>query len=338
MTDRLKQNLYTKKPLRFGADRKFRILMLSDIQESLTYDPRTLTAMDKIVEAAKPDLVVLGGDNENGKKFETKEQFKAYLDIFAAPMESRKIPWAHVFGNHDYDPPVTAMEKQEVFESFEYCLSKHTGEGVDGISNFVLPVYCSDSEKIALNVWGLDSGHTMEELLTMHGGTSENACPPVRSVNTSKWDVVRFTQQMWYWESSCEIEKHNGSKPEGLLVVHIAPHEIQLIKDNPDVLGCKGEVCEGMKLGVFNSGLFSTVFQRGDIHTIASAHCHKNTIEGEYCGIRLCLDGAIGFSAYGKEESRGGRLFVYDEDGTSETSLFRAIDYLPEEMQRKNED
>ena len=79
MTERLKQNLYTKKPLKFGVDRKFRVLMLSDIQETLNYDRRTLYAMDKIVEAAKPDLVVLGGDNENGKKFETVEQFKEYL-------------------------------------------------------------------------------------------------------------------------------------------------------------------------------------------------------------------------------------------------------------------
>lgn len=337
MTERIQHNLYTKQPLRFNEEGKFRVLMLSDIQESLEYDPRTLYAMDKIVEAAKPDLVVLGGDNENGKKFGTAEEFKRYLDIFTAPMESRKIPWAHVFGNHDYDPPVSAMDKQLAFESFEYCVSKHTEGDVDGISNFVLPVYCHGSKRIGLAVWGLDSGHTKDELLSMHGGEHPNACPPVRSVNTSNWDVVRFTQQMWYWESSCEIEAVNGGKPEGLLVVHIAPHEIQLIKDNPEALGCKGEVCENMRLGVFNSGLFSTVFQRGDIHTIASAHCHKNTIEGEYCGIRLCLDGSIGFSAYGLEESRGGRLFVYDEDGSSETSLFRAIDYLPEEMQKKRE-
>ncbi len=331
MTDRLKHNLYTKIPLRFGKDGKFRVLMMSDMQEHLNYNPRTLRTMEKLIEVAKPDLVFLGGDNVKGKKFENTEQLKKFLDIFSAPMESRKIPWAHVFGNHDYDPPLPAIEKQLVYEKFEYCLSKHTGEGVDGVTNFVLPVYDSASDKIALNVWGLDSGHLMDELLAMHGGVYEDACPPVRSVNISKYDVVRFTQQMWYWESSREIEEYNGSRPEGLMIVHIAPHEIQLIKDNPEVLGCKGEVCENMKLGVFNSGLFSTVFQRGDVHTIASAHCHKNTIEGEYCGIRLCLDGAIGFSCYGKEESRGARLFVYDEDGSSETLFLSAMDYLPEE-------
>ena len=51
----------TKHTLRFHEDGSFRILMVSDIQDKLEYDPRTFAGLDAIVEAAKPDLVILGG-------------------------------------------------------------------------------------------------------------------------------------------------------------------------------------------------------------------------------------------------------------------------------------
>ena len=62
----LTNNLSLKKDLRFNSNGKLKILMLSDIQETLNYDKRTLNGMNKIIEAEKPDLVILGGDNCDG--------------------------------------------------------------------------------------------------------------------------------------------------------------------------------------------------------------------------------------------------------------------------------
>ena len=93
----------TKHTLRFREDGSFRILMVSDLQDKLEYDPRTLAGFDAIVEAAKPDLVILGGDNVDGRKLKPYDEFIKYMDIFTAPLEKRKIPWMHIFGNHDYD-------------------------------------------------------------------------------------------------------------------------------------------------------------------------------------------------------------------------------------------
>ena len=70
----LKDNLYTKIKLKFNQDGKFKILMLSDIQETIDYDKRTLDAMNRIIEYTKPDLVVWGGDNCDGRVLKTEEE------------------------------------------------------------------------------------------------------------------------------------------------------------------------------------------------------------------------------------------------------------------------
>lgn len=63
MTDNLKQNLYTKQKLKFNSDGNFKIVMMSDLQETLDFDERTMSGIKAILDSEKPDLVVLGGDN-----------------------------------------------------------------------------------------------------------------------------------------------------------------------------------------------------------------------------------------------------------------------------------
>ena len=67
----LDKNLYTKHELKFNKNGKFKILMMSDIQETLNYDTRTLECMDKLIEKTQPDFIILGGDNCDGTIFFT---------------------------------------------------------------------------------------------------------------------------------------------------------------------------------------------------------------------------------------------------------------------------
>lgn len=158
----LDNNLYTKIALRFNQNGKFKILMLSDIQETLNYDKRTLDSMNKIIEYTKPNLVVLGGDNCDGTILQTKEELKAYLNIFSEPMEKRKIPWMHVFGNHDHDINIDDIDKTKIYENYQYCVSKHT-ENIYGTTNYVLPIQYSNKDEIAFNIWGLDTNNLIED-------------------------------------------------------------------------------------------------------------------------------------------------------------------------------
>ena len=154
----LKENLSCKQELRFSMDGTFKILMLSDIQETLEYDARSLRDMDALIEREQPDLVLLGGDICNGLVLKTAQELSDYLDIFTAPMEKRGIPWAHVFGNHDHDIPVDAVEKTLLYERYPHCVSKHT-TGMHGTTNYMLPVKASAGDQIAFAVWGMDTGN-----------------------------------------------------------------------------------------------------------------------------------------------------------------------------------
>ncbi|MBQ3861881.1 MAG: metallophosphoesterase, partial [Clostridia bacterium] len=52
-----------KVPLRFRPDGSFRVLMVSDIHGGVGYNrEKTTAALDALLDAEKPDLVVFGGD------------------------------------------------------------------------------------------------------------------------------------------------------------------------------------------------------------------------------------------------------------------------------------
>lgn len=306
----------TKHPLSFSKDGTFRVLMMSDIQESATYDPRSLQSIHILLDEAKPNLVVLGGDNCFGPEIHSFDDLKAFLEIFTAPMEERGIPWAHVFGNHDHDVPCDLNEQQALYESYPMCVSKHTDDAVHGKTNFVLPIYDHTGTRVVFNVWGLDSNNVANDLdeLLPEGHMFDEGMLPNNPLSVGRYNTLYFDQLMWYWNTSCQMEAACGQKIPGLLCMHIAPHEFSMAAANPDKCVKSGCFDEPLDPGVLNSGLFSTILQRGDIRTISCAHTHMNDFDATYCGIRLCWDACAGYRCYGTDALRGGRLFEIRED------------------------
>lgn len=282
----LERNLFLKHELKFNKNGKFKILMMSDIHETLNYNEKTLKSMERLIEKTDPDLVILGGDNCDEVNMKTQDELKKYLDIFSKPMEKRKIPWAHIFGNHDHDMKLNDIDETKTYEEYDYCVSKHT-EDIYGTTNFVLPIKHSYNERIAFNVWGIDTNNEIKDADINVDKNIEALKKPSMS---SRWDIVHFEQLMWYYNSSIELEKYNEEKIDGIMFMHIPLWEFQYIADNPELTKANGCMKEIMKIGMFNSGLFSCILQRKDIKYIGSGHCHNNCFEGEYCGVKMCLD------------------------------------------------
>ena len=314
----LEKNIFVKHELKFDTNGNFKILMISDIQETLNYDKRTLKNIDKLIEVTCPNLVILGGDNCDGTIIKTEIELKKYLDIFTKPMEERKIPWAHVFGNHDHDVKIDDLTETKLYENFEYCISKHT-ENIYGTTNFLLPIKNSKGTNIAFNIWGLDSNN---EIYNSNIELDKN----IKLMNipsmSDRWDIVHFEQLMWYWNSSKEIEEYCRKKINGILFMHIPPWEFQYIVDNQQLTKCKGSTQEVMKIGMFNSGLFATILQRNDIKCIASGHSHNDCFDGEFCNVKMCLDACAGYSPYGTDDLRGGRVFEINENNTNNIKTY----------------
>lgn len=317
----LEKNLYLKHDLRFNKNGILKILMLSDIQETLRYDRRTLESMEKLLKKEKPDLVILGGDICDGTVLKTEEELREYLNIFTSPMEQNMIPWCHVFGNHDHDIELDDIKKAKIYEEYSYCISKHT-EDIYGTTNFVLPVRSCKTDEIKFNIWGLDSNNKIwDSNIDIKYDVREYKGP----ANTGEWDIVHFDQLMWYWNSSVELEKYCGKKVSGMMVIHIPPHEFQFIVDNPEMTGAEGSAKEIMNIGMFNSGLFAALLQRNDIKCIAGGHSHNDCFSGDFCGIKMCLDACAGYSAYGSDELRGGRVFILKEDDTDNIETYMSF-------------
>ncbi len=311
----------TKHPLKFNQNGTFRVLMMSDIQDCPQYDERSLRAVCALLDTAKPDLVVLGGDNCDGREIFSPEELKAFLDVFTAPMEERKIPWAHIYGNHDYDVKCDIDEQQEIYETYPMCVSKHTDSSVHGKSNFVLPIYDKTGSRIVFNVWGLDTNNRADALeCFLPSGNRDiysSICLPQNAFDAVAWDVIYFDQLMWYWTTSCEIEKLCGEKIPALLCMHLPPHEAVAVASNPESFVKSGSYGDPIGTSALNSGLFATILERGDVKTISCGHAHENDFCGEYCGIKICFDGSVGYNkktSYGNDETRGGRLFEISQD------------------------
>ena len=99
----------TDKTIRFGEDGKLKILHIPDthLKHNHNLDP-TLWMVEKACDTEKPDIVMLTGDIVlNCESAEdTKRLINALMNIF----DSRKIPVAVTFGNHDSEQGAMSRE------------------------------------------------------------------------------------------------------------------------------------------------------------------------------------------------------------------------------------
>ncbi len=315
---RLPEAFQTKRPLRFRKDGGYRILMMSDAHLKPEKEERTIRAMETLIDGTKPDLVLLNGDN--AAAFTGPEMFEGLAARLVEPMESRRIPWAHVFGNHDQTPQVSKAYQEKVYERYDYCVSKAGPEELPGSGNYFLPVLNECGEPV-FGVWGLDSQQdfkTQTVPLDYPGDLYWDLLMPSPVAASSDYDFIRFEQIMWYWNTSVTLEKLCGRKIPSLMMFHIPLIEFNGILRNANRTQLRGEYNERLCTSEVNSGLFAAVFQRGDVKAIFAGHDHINTFDGVYCGIRMGYDGSIGYEAYGardndpgrdRERLRGGRVF-----------------------------
>lgn len=307
------------------ADGSLRILFLSDFQETRdAFDPRTLRGVNSVLDAEQPDLVVLCGDNCNGPRIHGADELRAYLDMMMEPFVRRGIPWCHVNGNHDYDAEVPMDDQFSIYRAIPGCLTG-TVPGLPGTTNFVLPVYSADGESLMAAVWGLDAGHSMDSI---RPGLAGEAILPGMPNIVGGWDIIRFEQLMWYWNTSRELEARAGHAVPGVMALHVAPWEFEYMRQYPDSLGVKGNTEEPYNLGALNSGLFAALVQRGDVKCVCCGHTHMNTCSAKYCGISMCNVGAAGYSAYGKDALRGGRIVELNAVGDMTTRMAYFDDYV----------
>lgn len=213
------------RPLMFNANGKFQLSVFEDLHLGENswnswghqQDINTVGVIERVLDAEKPDLVVLNGDLITGENA-FRENSTAVLDTLVAPLLQRSLPWASTYGNHDNQVNLSAAD---IFAHEKRWPNARTQSMVSdrnaGVTNYYLPVYgpgCGEPECVPeLLLWFFDSrgGFQYQE-----SKDDLSARPRASWVDKSVVD--------WYRKTQADLRKRYGKHLPSLAFVHIPIH------------------------------------------------------------------------------------------------------------------
>lgn len=319
----------TEKTIKFNSDGKLKIMHVTDTH--LEHNHNLNASIWVIAEACdkeQPDIVMLTGDNVlNYKNAEnTKKLINALMNVF----DSRNIPVAVTFGNHDSE--TGAMSREELmayYNTFSCSVSVDDGEAISGCGTYNIPVLSSNGEKVKFNLWVFDSGDYDEE---------------------NRYSCVKPDQIEWYKRTSDKFKaENNGEKVNSLAFQHIIVGEIYDVlkktyswkpfaykhlynKDeyymfDPECVNY-GTLKEYPCPGYYNYGQFDAMVEKGDVLAMFTGHDHTNAFTVEYKGIDIVNSLSTRYKGDCHSTQYGYRIIEVDENDTStyETRVVRLYD------------
>ena len=278
--------------LKFNNEGKFKIVQFTDIHWVYGSD-NSKPARERIIEvldAEKPDLVVLTGDVVTAKPAEKG------LKEALAPIVERKIPFALTFGNHDEENDLSRKEMLAVVQSLESNLTTTT-DGITGVTNYVLPIKASSDDRAAAVLYVFDS----------------NAYSTIKGLKGYGW--IEHDQIGWYKKTSAAYTAANGGTPIPSLAFFHIPipeyHEAVQNESNFMVGTRKERACSAE----VNSGLGTAMLAAGDVMATFVGHDHVNDYAVNWRGILLCYGRLTGGSTTYNDipKGNGARVIVLTE-------------------------
>jgi hypothetical protein len=153
----------------------------------------TESLVERALDEEQPDLVVFTGDQLNGQG--TSWDAASVLAKFAAPVISRRIPWAAVFGNHDAEDARGSGYRRDqirLMQGLPYSLVQPGPEDIHGVGNYVLKVSSADASKThILTLYFIDSGAYAAGLIDWFG-----------FFQPTEYDYIHQDQIDWFLQES----------------------------------------------------------------------------------------------------------------------------------------
>ena len=244
--EKVEKLLESKHRLEYNIDGSFRVMVLADVHMNADLDATAVNTVAErikmLVDEIKPNLIIMTGDNTIGSSSEVK--LRKNINAIVSYIEEKKIPWCHVYGNHDHEAALPNQEQQAIYESYEYCISKDIEE-LSGTGTYVHGVYNKDGSLGSL-IWLLDSG----AYDTVNGG----------------YDYIKQDQIDWYKQTSLLIKEYNnGNTVKGMMAFHIPLIEnLEADSKKGDysiVSDYEGTVNEAMCPSNTDTNLLETIFE-----------------------------------------------------------------------------
>jgi hypothetical protein len=284
-------------PLHFREDGSFTIVQFTDThwQNGELPDLRTAQLMADVLDAERPDLVVLTGDVIFGSG--CKDPLQSWTGA-VMPIIERNLPWAAVFGNHDGEGSATREQLMTHQQTLPGCLSVPGPTNISGIGNYILPI----ANRPQTPKTGTDP--VFDKRLP---GIGLYLLDSHAYVNRARKEYAWIEQDQidWFAKTSAELAVPS------LVFFHIPLPEYN---DVWNAGGCEGSKYESVCCPKTNSGFFSALKASGNVLGTFCGHDHVNDFCGELGGVRLCYGRATGFNTYGgRGFQHGARAIVLRE-------------------------
>ena len=306
--------------LSFGSDGTFTVLILSDLQDTQFTTKLVVSGETHALKDYPANLIVLLGDQLEGPSPVLRlgngaKNCEDTLRTLLAPVAESGIPFVVVFGNHDYEAPLSIAEQVKIYESYDNCLAVSFGKDSTKDGAFVLPIKLYNSDIVDMALYFFDSGSY---------------------IANGDYNTVSKEQVAWYNEQSAAFKAANdGQALPSAAFCHIPlPEVYNLLTEVPK--GTKGAF-KGVGVGagkyylpnedkIFtgavneapcpsseNNGLFDAYLANGDVFLTVNGHDHVNSFIGSVEGIDIANAPGSSYTSYGDEDVRGVRLFRFTE-------------------------
>lgn len=303
--------------LKFNKDGKFKILQVADLhfstgvgkcldpapestKEGCEADPRTIRFLDKVLEIEKPDFVVLTGDQIFGQAAPDAETaiFKALY-----PFIKREIPFAVTLGNHDAEGSLSREAVMSVSANLPFSMAAIGPDQVDGVGNYAVDIEASDTKKLALSMYFLD--------------THAYSLNP--KVNPG-YDWIKNSQLRWLEEQAASVLENVAPGHLAMAFFHIPLPEYRNVEDQSFV----GKNPEGVTAPRYNSGARKVLGEIGiSVASVGHDHCNDyclqdtaNKEQSTENRMWLCYGGGSGEGGYAGYGGYIRRLRVFEIDST----------------------
>lgn len=307
----------TAQAIRFNNG-KLRIMHVTDTHLEDANLAASVWAIAQACDKEQPDIVVITGDNV--QNCENAEDTKKLIDALMNVFESRSIPVAVTFGNHDSE--TGAMSREELmayYNTFSCSVSVDDGEALSGCGTYNVTVMSSDGDDIKFNLWVFDSGDYDAE---------------------GHYGCVLADQVEWYKAKSDALAAANGGeRVMSLVFQHIIVDEVyealekvegktlfsfehmynegEYYRFNPEVTNF-GTLNETPCSGFNNYGQFDAMVEKGDVLAMFTGHDHTNAFGVKHKGIDIVNSLSTRYNGDRYSTQYGYRIIEVDENNTDE--------------------
>lgn len=274
------------------GDDGFTILQLTDLHYHLPHmTGQTDDIVEKLIEENDPDFIVLTGDTVYGP---TNVMYTKHI---AKLLDSFKIPWAIVYGNHDDEGKADKYWMGNVYENSEYSVYKNGPCNIGGTGNY------------AVNL--TKNGQPFYSLIMMDSNRETH-------YNGNK-EYGSFTPSQVSWYGWLQQGLVDNGYDKSMMFFHIPFPEFQDAYDYWEQSGFDPSIGSGNKnedvcSATYNPGMFNKILEKGATTHVFVGHDHVNDFTVNYQGVTLSYGVKSSRQFYYQEELLGGTVIKISPD------------------------